>query len=95
MSSAKAPFLEADEEVEVKQLPAAYIKGAARVSQQPIPEQPDPSHNIQDADDGLAVLPPELLHLIFHFMGPRDLAAARMVCRQALHCLDCQDILTA
>ena len=84
MSSAKTPFLDGDEEVEAKGLPGVQPSQSVKILREaPIVEDQEATEPQED-EDGLSLLPPELLHLIFQFMTPRDLAAARLVCRQAL-----------
>ena len=84
MSSTRTPFLEGDEEVEPKK-PSA-IGATAKIPHPSaiVEKEPEPEHQTTDIDSLLGMLPPELLQQVFNFMGPRDIATARLVCRQAV-----------
>lgn len=87
ISSVCTPFLEGEEVLGPKvsaapkaaRIPETELKKALVEPQLPYDSEPAATEGAND----LALLPPELLHQIFSFMGPRDIAAARLVCRQA------------
>ncbi|KAK9839085.1 hypothetical protein WJX74_009201 [Apatococcus lobatus] len=90
ISSACTPFLEGDEALGPKtsgqSKPVAESRAAGKAASAAAIEQlqqcSNPELAASQGKNNLAVLPPELLHHIFSFMGLRDIASTRLVCRE-------------